>query len=337
MSTATSIEWTDKTWNPVRGCSMVSAGCTNCYAMKQAHRFSGPDQAYDGLTELGPQGARWTGEIRLVPDALLQPLHWRNPRKIFVNSMSDLFHRDVPHEFLVKVFAVMALTPQHTYQILTKRPNRMQDWLSLNTLGQAVRGESWSMLGKMPTFDHQKVTTRPWPLPNVHLGVSVEDQATADERIPILLETPAAVRFVSAEPLLGPVDLTRIDGAVLDPEAKGIHLDALTGGCRPETPWHLNWVVVGGESGPRARPCNVTWIRSIKDQCQASGVPVFVKQLGARPCVVEGSRTAKEWYANNATAIMDDCGWIHTKDKKGGDMAEWPADLRVREFPMVPA
>lgn len=311
MSTKTSIEWTDVTWNPVRGCSLVSAGCANCYAMKQAHRFSQPGHPYEGLTELGPQGPRWTGKVTLVPDALDEPLHWKKPRRIFVNSMSDLFHEDVPFDFVHWVFSTIRKTPHHTYQILTKRPDRMRQFMAEYLVPRERLG--W---GK-GFYSH------------VWLGVSIEDQETADARIPILLETPAAVWFVSAEPLLGP---TSFRWATWD------SWKDLNGNRRRVVDQHdglrmLNWVIVGGESGPGARPCDVAWIRTIKEQCQEGGVPVFVKQLGSKPFAVEGSRAAQEWSALGATAVMDDCGGIHTKEKKGGDMAEWPEDLRVREFP----
>ncbi len=360
MSAKSKIEWTDVTWNPVRGCSVVSEGCRNCYAMKQAHRFSGKGQPYEGLTMIGQHGPSWIGTVRTVPELLNAPLHWKKPRRVFVNSMSDLFHRDVPHEFLVKAFAIMALTPQHTYQILTKRANRMQDWLSLNTLGHAVRGAAWSMLGKMPKFDHQSILTRPWPLPNVWLGVSIENQQAADERIPLLLQTPAAVRFISAEPLLGPVDLRqwmhdwgcpcgwggddtrsycaecgwRGDEAgsgencpdcneMLDDSTAFRKCDRTTrdgSGFGPNGSPSIDWVVVGGESGPGARPCDIAWIRSLRDQCQAAGVPCFVKQLGANiaPVRIDGGSVTERLFLS---------------DRKGGDMNEWPYDLRVREFP----
>lgn len=312
MSTLTSIEWTDVSWNPVRGCSLVSAGCANCYAMKQAHRFSGAGQPYAGLTELGPHGPRWTGKIQLVEEALDAPLHWKKPRRIFVNSMSDLFHEDVPDEFIHKIFAVMALSPRHTFQVLTKRPERMLRYLRPEGRRFLVEHHAYKLSDRAPVS-----LASIWPLPNLWLGVSIDDQKTADERIPILLQTPAAVRWVSAEPLLGPVDLDlylSYSGRVLS-----------HGG--------IDWVVVGGESGPGARPCDVAWIRSIRDQCQAAGVPVFVKQLGSQPYVVEGSRDAQEWSSLGASAAMDDCGGIHTKDRKGNDPAEWPTDLRVREWP----
>lgn len=308
MSATSSIQWTDVTWNPVRGCSMVSAGCQNCYAMKQAHRFSGKGKPYAGLTEMGPNGPRWMGQVTLVPEVLDKPLHWKKPRKIFVNSMSDLFHEDVPDNFIHQVFATIRQSPQHIYQILTKRPERMWEFIAEYLRPREALG--WAN----GFYSH------------VWFGVSIEDQATADERIPILLQTPAAVRFISAEPLLAPVDLTAWTACHCG--ADGEHCDmCLTGG--------LNWVVVGGESGPRARPCDVGWIRSIKSQCWEAGVPVFVKQLGAKPYAPEGSHAANEWAAFRGDAIMDDIGQIHTIHHKGGDMAEWPEDLRVREFPEV--
>jgi protein gp37 len=304
MTTRTTIEWTDVSWNPIRGCAMVSAGCTNCYAMKQAHRFSGPGQAYAGLTKLGPHGPQWRGTIRLFPGMLEDPLHWKTPRRVFVNSMSDLFHDVVPDEFIDQVFITMGEASQHTFQILTKRPQRMQAYLDKS----AVAGESFPR----------------WPLPNVWLGVSVEDQASADERIPLLLGTPAAVRWISAEPLLGPVNL---DGHLwmYDEEAA----PRVRGRLHPS----LDWVVVGGESGPRARPCDLAWIRSIKDQCQAATVPVFIKQLGAQPYdSVAAWKMVDRVYTPTATHAWHLAG-LTLKDKKGGDMAEFPKDLRVREFP----
>ncbi len=297
VSTTTSIEWTDVTWNPVRGCSLVSAGCANCYAMKQAHRFSGVGKPYEGLTEPGPQGPRWTGKIRLVPEALEEPLHWKTPRRVFVNSMSDLFHEDVPFDFIHWVFSTIRQTPQHTYQILTKRPSRMLEVMNL------IRSKE--LFGWAKGF-----------YSHVWLGVSVEDQATADERIPILLQTPAAVRFVSAEPLLGPVSFRW---------AKWDDWKHPNGGPRQSVNQYdglrmLDWVIIGGESGSGARTCDMAWIRSIKDQCEAAKVPVFVKQLGANiaPVVIE-SGSVKER--------------LFLKDRKGGDIAEWPDDLRVRQFP----
>lgn len=350
----TTIEWTDETWNPVRGCSIVSEGCRNCYAMKQAHRFSGEGKPYEGLTELGPQGPRWTGKIRLVPEVLDAPLHWTQPRRIFVNSMSDLFHEDVPDEFIVAVFGVMAACPEHTFQILTKRPERMRQWFdrigkfggfgryirSIRVDGdrtipnlfsavaktEIVRGKRCRAMGDpwMKVFNAASFHMNDGRLRNVWLGVSVEDQKTADERIPILLQTSAAVRFVSAEPLLGPVDLSIY-------LTKHPSTAFLAGKITAEMPdWTrigstaLDWVIAGGESGPGARPCDIAWIRSIVEQCKAAAVPCFVKQLGSRP-------TATYW--KNECVVLHQPEEKSLRDKKGGDPAEWPADLRVREMP----
>ena len=261
MGDHSKIEWTDATWNAVTGCTRVSEGCRNCYIERTpAFRIAGRK------FEHGTTG------VQLHPDRLDQPLKWKKPRRIFVNSLSDLFHEDVPDEFILECLTVMAIAKHHTFQVLTKRPERMRSLLSKWSAEDIYL--YWHSFSGEPREVHS------WPLHNVWLGVSIESQATADERIPLLLQTPAAVRFVSAEPLLGPVDLTRIDGAALDPEAKGIHLNALTGGCETETPWHLNWVIAGGESGPGARPMHQDWARSIRDQCQAAGVPFFFKQWG---------------------------------------------------------
>lgn len=258
----TAIEWTDETWNPIVGCSVVSPGCTNCYAMKTAAaRLDGNPATphYAGTTKQTNGGAVWTGRVMLAPDHILEkPLRWKSPRRIFVNSMGDLFHWAVPDEWIDRVFAVMALAPQHTFQVLTKRAHRMRAYMV------AMRG-----VGTL----HE----RPWPLPNVWLGVSAEDQARADERIPELLATPAAVHFVSAEPLLGPIDFTDIS-------PNGIQqINALSGHSRtPDTDAfaRLGWIIVGGESGPGARPMHPDWARAIRDQCAAAGTAFFFKQWG---------------------------------------------------------
>lgn len=217
---ATDIQWTDATWNPVRGCSRVSPGCDNCYAMRQAHRFSNPGGPYEGLTTLRKGKVDWAGSARLIPEMLDQPLRWRKPRRIFVNSMSDLFHSSLTNEEIAAVFGVMAAAPQHTFQVLTKRPERMVEWFKWV---QESEGDPWTTCLRetvcwVPTdagngitedgvYRHGVEGAELWPLPNVWPGVSVENQATADKRIPLLLSTPAAVRFISAEPLLGPIDL----------------------------------------------------------------------------------------------------------------------------------
>jgi protein gp37 len=222
----TKIEWCDRVWNPVRGCSVISPGCHHCYAMRQAHRFSKAGLPFEGLTKQTSAGPQWTGAIRLIENALLEPLSWRNPQRIFVNSMSDLFHEDVPDAFLDRVMTVMALSSWHTFQVLTKRADRMRSYLKALTLDRIVALANAQADGSPANLSvHDNLTTiarrarehayrdEPHrmprrlvlPLPNAWFGVSVEDQKRADERIPQLLETPAAVRFISAEPLLGPL------------------------------------------------------------------------------------------------------------------------------------
>ncbi|MNW41810.1 Phage protein Gp37/Gp68 [compost metagenome] len=251
MSDKTGIEWCDSTWNPVTGCSKVSEGCRNCYAKTFTERFEGTPGHY---FEAG-------FKVTLRPEKLGQPLRWKRPRKIFVNSMSDLFHPDVPDDYIDQVFYVMAIARQHTYQILTKRPERMRDW---------ILQHGWIMS----------------EFPHVWLGVSVENQQAADERIPPLLQIPAVVRFLSCEPLLGPVDLN----AVPRPD-NAYFMQRGEQGCitDPKEPddyvyWHkrdqIHWVIVGGESGHNARPMHPDWARSLRDQCQSAGVPFLFKQWG---------------------------------------------------------
>ncbi len=332
----TSIEWTDATWNPVRGCTRVSPGCENCYAERQAARFRGPGGAYEGLVRTHANGEpRWTGEIKLLPELLDQPLRWRRPRRIFVNSMSDLFHDGIPDEFIDRVFAVMDVASHHTFQILTKRPARMLEYLTDPRLSGRILALHYEALGiRSPTG--RKALADDWTLPirNCWFGVSVENQETADERIPLLLDTPAAIRFLSVEPLLDRVSLT---------DLRGVGFDALYGvdhGRRK-----INWVIVGGESGPRARPCDVAWIRSIVAECKAAGCPVFVKQLGRRPLIRYGDwrsiSVAHEWTGLRALnqeekarpIDPEEMGHMRPIDSKGGEPLGWPEDIRVREFP----
>jgi len=246
----TKIEWADAVWNPIRGCSAVSEGCRNCYAARMAARFWHGDW---GLAEFGADGrARWTGRIEKVDvNKLLEPLGWRKPRRVFVNSMGDLFHEGVRREWIEQAFGVMALARQHVFMVLTKRALRMRMLLADDVAMRKGVHRAARMIGR-------SLGLETWPTRNVWLGVSVEDQRAADERIPELLATPAAMRFVSCEPLLGPVDLK---------------------------PWlgerrRLDWVIVGGETGPGARPMHPDWARSLRDQCTAAGVPFFFKQWG---------------------------------------------------------
>ena len=314
------IEWTDTTWNPVRGCSRVSPGCEHCYAMGQAHRFGGEGMPYEGMTRKTSRGVDWSGRVRLVPEMLGQPLRWRKPRRVFVNSMSDLFHESLPDEAIDQVFAVMALAPRHTFQILTKRAGRMRRYFDAEDLyARVLRVADQQLRPARPHLGSIGISDPRAGYRNVWLGVSTEDQQRADERIPELLATPAAVRFVSAEPLLGPLDLR--DYLPCD-TIGGVHMERF-----------LDQVIVGGESGPGARPCYVPWIRSIRDQCRAARVACFIKQLGSVPAVIAALRE-DGWpehveFRKNLRAT----GVIRLRDSKGGSMSEWPEDLRVREFP----
>jgi len=349
------IEWTDATWNPIVGCSRVSPGCEHCYAERFVHRELAPQ--HRGLTVLGKgeKGPRWTGEVRLVESRLGEPLRWRKPKRVFVNSLSDLFHDALTNEQIAAVFGVMAACPHLTLQVLTKRPARMREWFAWldgfapegdepNASASGRRGwERWECvrhavrLGAVEAGEvlrHQRSgDSAAWPLPNVWLGVTAEDQQRADERIPLLLDTPAAVRFVSYEPALGPVDFKNIASAR---DEMMLPLAGLTWSVRFTEPPRvirthakLDWVIVGGESGPGARPFDLAWARSAVAQCRAAGVPVFVKQLGAN---VE-RRRCRDCADNDGTCEHDGLSCDGLKHRKGADPSEWPADLRVREFP----
>lgn len=264
----TKINWTDRTWNPVTGCtklSPASPGCQNCYAEGIAERFRGGVAFPNGF------------DVTLKPDRMHDPLRWRGRGRAFVNSMSDLFHDDVPDDFIAEVFAVMAASPRWTFQVLTKRHGRMRSLLS-STRFQDLLADA--VLTKVPSSHRPRHIE--WPLPNVWLGVSAENQQWADIRIPALLDCPATTRFVSAEPLLGPVDLS----AYLDPEQvaalpTGNSADALQSVRQAAGRAPLDWVIVGGESGSSARPMHPDWARAVRDQCVAAGVAFSFKQWGA--------------------------------------------------------
>ncbi len=277
MSDGTKIEWTDATWNPIVGCSVVSPGCTNCYAMRLAGTRMKHHPSRAGLTRDSKAGPVWTGEVRFMEQWLIQPLRWAKPRMIFVCAHADLFHEAVPDEWIDRIFAVMAMAPQHTFQVLTKRPERMREYLHSPVVIDSIANAAHDIDGGIgaPIL----------PLPNVWLGVSVEDQRRADERIPILLDTPAAVRWISAEPLLGLLDLARIVLISSDAPDLGkpdVSINALTGwlGSSAADMARLDWVVAGGESGPSARPMHPDWARSLRDQCEKAGVPFLFKQWG---------------------------------------------------------
>jgi protein gp37 len=240
MGDKSKIAWTDATWNPVTGCTKVSAGCKHCYAERQWPRLAAMTPSYKG---------RIFTDVMCHPERLEQPLRWKRPRRVFVNSMSDLFHEDVPDDFIADCFNVMYEAKHHIFQVLTKRPERMRDFF-LGSSGAGANAE---------------------PIPNVWLGVSVEDQATADERMPLLLETPAAIRWLSMEPLIGPVDFYELSNGWAQ---------------RGYMPWRnapiltdIDWIVVGGESGHKARPMHPDWVCSIRDECKANDTPFFMKQL----------------------------------------------------------
>ena len=262
MSDNSAIEWTDATWNPVTGCTEVSPGCDNCYAKTFSERFRGVaghhfEQGFD---------------VVLRPERLDQPLSWRKPRRVFVNSMSDLFHNAITDGFITEVFARMWWAPQHTFQVLTKRHGRVRSLVPRIEERLRQREEDLALL--------DCPTPLTWPLPNVWLGVSVENQEWADIRIPALQETPAAVRMLSCEPLLGPLDNLDLDG--------------------------IGWVIVGGESGHGARPMHPDWARGIRDACAAASVPFFFKQWGN--WVAPDQMTADafmSWDVENGTSAYD--------------------------------
>jgi protein gp37 len=296
--------------------------------------------------------AVWKPVAGCTPDLLTQPLRWRKPRMVAVNSTSDLFDEAVPTEFVDRVFAVMAICPQHTFQVLTKRPDRMADYLrgilvddgvlqccdGAYRLSAAAGDMIYLCAGKAQQRLHDFISdtfgsddeflpgqvTRQakeiaWPLPNVWLGASVETQEQADARIPHLLECPAAIRFLSCDPLLGPIYLS-----LLVSEMSGAALNA--GAQYESAPIH--WVVVAGESGPRAWPCNVEWIKGIVSQCEAARVPCYVRQLGSRPWSDQPSS-----HHEDATDTGHRGGILEMRHSRGADPSEWPADLRVREWP----
>lgn len=310
MSDKTSIEWTDATWNPITGCSVVSPGCTNCYAMKLAGGRLQHHHTREGLTNPSKAGPVWNGQVRFNKDQLALPLRWTRPRRIFVCAHGDLFHESVPDEWIDRVFAVMALCSQHTFQVLTKRPERMRAYFVALAKLAASRDEEPGLCPQR--LDRFAVAVSgspcaagaleevPWPLANVWLGVSAEDQARADERIPVLLDTPAAVRFLSAEPLLGPICIfnagVKINGK----------LDRQSGERRS-----LDWVIVGGESGPGARPMHPDWARQIRDDCANAGVAFHFKQWGSwlphnqTPWNHRGAHTAVTY---GKASILDEFG-----------------------------
>lgn len=293
----TKIEWVKNadgssghTWNPITGCTKISLGCQHCYAETMAKRLRsmGINQYQNVITDDG----HWTGITEFTPSKLQEPLRRKRSTTYFVCSMSDLFHEGVELEWLTDIFEVMAKTPQHTYQVLTKRSDRLMPlWDEIGT-GVAYRLEKQ----REPGF---------WPLDNVWLGVSVENQTMADERIPYLLRTPAAVKFLSCEPLLGLINLEDLAFEAAGPEWAGYNP-------------LVDWIIIGGESGSKARPFDCQWGLDLIEECRGARIPVFVKQLGSNVHI-----------NGNVANDMD-----HDFGPKGGDWERWPKSLQIRQMPV---
>lgn len=314
------IEWTERCWHPWIGCTRVSPGCKNCYAGREEDtRFRRlgrclHDDEYGvnpGVLRFREQPYFFRGPVYREDQVLQRPLHWRKPRMIFVGSRTDIFHEDIPFEQIDRLFAVMGLCPQHTFQILTKRPRRMFEYFRITTGDDermACREASIAATRILAELgrDQGQYLFADWPLPNVWLGVTAEDQERADERVPFLLKCPAAVRFVSHEPALGPVDLVGL--GLKCPrvgEACGTdlpHPGCTSGNCLGNL--SIDWLITGAESGKDRRPMDLDWARDVRDQCKAAGVPLFVKQL-------------------------------HIDGKLVKTMEQFPHDLRIREMPEV--
>lgn len=323
MADKSKIEWTEATWNPITGCAIVSAGCRNCYAMRLAGTRLEHHPSRAGLTTMTKRGPVWTGEVRFNEAWIDQPLRWRRPRMVFVCAHGDLFAEGVPDEWIDRIFAVMALAPQHTFQILTKRPERMRAYMTRrHPNGHHQAMDYAALMAATGRWNTRTLDLRTWPLPNVWMGVSVEDQATADARISLLLDTPAAIRWISAEPLLGPIDFYKTSAAMPfdgHPWRNGPILQGIHG------------LVCGGESGPNARPMHPDWTRALRDQCAAAGVAFFFKQWGAwgpddgirpdgRDPIMEG-RARAAWYDGSAWRFAANGYAIDLDEAKG--RGEW--------------
>lgn len=306
---STNIEWTDETWNPIVGCSKVSPGCDNCYAVGTVHR--GLAEQHRGLTVRAEGATDWTGEVRVVESMMDRPLRWTKPRRIFVNSLSDLFHPGVSDETIARIFAVMALAPQHTFQVLTKRPQRMADMLSTRLFWKVVASHCADDQTASLSWPYRTAVANHQGLPNVWLGVSIESDRYAF-RADHLRRTPAAVRWISAEPLLGPLpslDLTGID-----------------------------WLVVGGESGPKARPMHPQWVRDLRDECTdiccpecGETWPYDDAEIPCSHCRGSGAEDPTAFLFKQGGSVLAK-EWGCT-DSKGGKLDEIPAEFQIREYP----
>lgn len=332
---ATNIEWADFTWNCIRGCSRISPGCMNCYAeLDMARKNSNPKvpgcHGYAEFRIIGDRReAHWTSKVELIESKLLEPLSWRKKAlrfaqehgrkpRVFVNSMSDLFHTAIWDMAIDRVFAVMALCPEIDFLVLTKRAGRLPAYISGHQHGRVA--------DIAQTISTEKPESFPFPIANVWLGVSVEDQKRADERIPHLLRTPAAVRFLSVEPMLEEIRL-RQEWATY----KMCYACGSSGFVSCDHWRGIDWVICGGESGAGARPFDLDWARSLRDQCRAAGVAFYMKQAGSLPHDGEKVLYGIGPYGPAKEGLEP--VWLHLKDRKGGDPAEWPEDLRVQEVP----
>jgi protein gp37 len=323
MSKDSNIEWTENTWGLVTGCEFAGEECINCYALKDSWRLSHnpiikvSEPYRDTVIKTANGKKQWSGVIKCHPDRLKWVLKWKQPSKIFVCNMADLFHKEVPDDFIDLAFAYMAIANHHTYQVLTKRAERMYKYFTVESAQRVSRIYHQLLLDGVAGKVKQDYVKRHcmvfdidewWPMSNVWLGVSAGTQKAADERIPFLTETPAKVRFLSCEPLLEELDLSEflnIDYYVptmQTPDDSGVlYYNA------------IDWIIAGGESGPHSRVCHIEHLRSLTHQCQKAQVRIFIKQLGAKPLL------------NNAPYKIS--------DKKGGILTEFPEDLQIRQFP----
>lgn len=317
------IEWTDETWNPIRrvggghACKKVSVDCANCYAERMQPRFGNGPGKYDGKAK-----------IYLDEKVLTAPLRWRKPRRVFVCSMTDLFWSKVEDEWLARIFEVMALAHRHTFQVLTKRPERMRTTISDHVFEEVVCDSILQNHGREDAY--HVFAGRGWPPPNVWLGVSAGNQDTWDARVPILCQIPAAVRFVSYEPALGPIKLfkcdceTTMETGIYPPSRS--HTETCLNRIRRDG---FQWLIAGGESGPHARPAHPDWFRSVRDQCQAAGIPFFYKQAGAwKPMAPQYGDTDSVMRSEDpSSAWFSDWGGHHIcLENDGGIAAEWDGD-----------
>jgi protein gp37 len=292
----TTIAWTDETINPIVGCSRISAGCEKCYAETAAK--TARLQQFPQYQKV----AKWNGTVEFVESQLIKPYEWKKSKKIFICSMADIFHENVPFNWVEEIFYMIENCPQHTFQILTKRPERMIeffDWYIARNSDHSVELQ--------------------WTMPdNIWLGVSCENQAMADKRIPLLMEIPAKVRFLSCEPLLEPINLSKFLPIEWSEIAED-WIESWPGIGSYSRDAYPDWIIVGGESGAGSRPCHIDWIRDIASQCQSAKVPVFIKQLGSNAIATRSDNTGN--YK------------LKLKDRKGSDILEWFDDLRLQQFP----